>query len=375
MMKVLMITSCLDAGGAEKWCYDTLLNMDRCGLTIDYYYYEDVKIDQFIEGYKKAGINLYFRELNKRKGGALFHLRKDLNKFIAVHGPYDAVHINGLKLIYISIILDVAYKNNIPVRITHSHNSLSSYTGGISSLVKKVIRKNIINKATVLGACSLNAGVAKYGDDIVKNPKFKIIKNGVRLDRLGFDDLARKRTREELGVGNNFTCLFLGRLSAQKNPRFAIDVFNGIHKLDESVCFVVVGSGDLETEILDQIGELGLSECVRHVPWTDKPSNYLNAADLLVLPSIYEGFPFVTIEAQCSGIPSLVSEAIPTDVDLTGLIYHLKLSDGPEKWAQKALEFKNYERHSRVDSVKTNGYDIIDTSAAFRKMLEGYKYE
>lgn len=371
MKKILFVTSRLDAGGAEKWCRDVILHMNRHDLKIDYYFYEGIINSAFIDDYRDAEVRLFFRKLNEKVGGPLLSLKKDLARFISENGPYDAIHVNGLGLIYQHLIMKAAVQKSIPVRIVHSHSTFNKHTGVLSKALKNYLRNQIIRNATVVGACSVSAGVARYGEKITESPKFTILKNGIDIEAGAFDQVLRDNVREKLGIGTEKAFIFLGRLSKEKNITFLIDLFYSIMKKDFNSVLMVVGSGDEETNLNNRIKEFGLKENVIRVNWTNSPRDYLCAADLLLLPSISEGFPFVVMEAQCNGLGCLVSENVPEDVNVSNHITRLSLSRDTDVWVEEAVKMAAEKRFDGVSCVRDAGYDINDTSEMFRRLLIG----
>ncbi|MBQ6502922.1 MAG: glycosyltransferase [Flexilinea sp.] len=370
-MKVLLITSSLDAGGAEKWVRDTVLAMNREGIEFDYYFYEDIQNDSFLNDYKDAGVNLFFRELNKKTGDSKLNLKHDLTQFIQEHGPYNAAHINGLNLVYQFILVNVLHKAQIPVRIVHSHNSLSTYKTLPAKLGKWYLRDQIIHKSTVVGACSTQAGVTRYGNKIINNPKFQIIKNGIDLQKYVFNIETRNRIRTELGIGEQKVYLFIGRMAYPKNTLFLSEIYAAVYKRDPESIFILVGSGQDEEVTHQKINELGIGNSTIYVPWTSSPADYLCAGDVMLLPSLYEGFSFVTLEAQCAGIPCLVSDRIPREVNISGNVSYKSLNHSSDRWAETAMQLAKTGRYDSIKKIKDAGYDIRDTAALFRRMLEG----
>lgn len=367
--KILMVTSKLDAGGAEKWCHDTLINMDLEGMSIDYYYFEDMKNELFLNDYKKKGVNVFFGNLNQRAGRSTLYLRKEFTRFIREYGPYQTIHINGLNLIQNYILLDVAQKEEIATRITHCHNPLSARNGIIAQYAKGIIRKQIIEKATALGACSCHVAGNKYGQASLANPKLRIIKNGIDTSKIRFDISKRRQIKKELGLEANNIYLFVGRLAPEKNLLFLVRVFSKIVEKDQSAFLVLVGSGPEEESIIRTEKELGINNRIIHIPWSNDVTGFFCAGDVFMLPSIYEGFPIVSIEAQSCGIPCLISDTVPKEVNITGKICFLSLTEGIEKWARKAVDMTKMKRYDGSTILKENGYDINDTSYEFRRLL------
>ena len=78
---------------------------------------------------------------------------------------------------------------------------------------------------------------------------------------------------------------------------------------------------------------------------------------------MYEGLPVVLVEAQCSGLPCLISDKVPLECSITDdLIAVCNLSDGADVWAERALCHMNRDRRDRADEITARGYDIRQTA-------------
>lgn len=113
---------------------------------------------------------------------------------------------------------------------------------------------------------------------------------------------------------------------------------------------MLVGFGEDKEKLKNLIHELNLDESVDLIPGdkVDVSEKY-DEADYMIFPSIYEGFGIVLLEAQAKRIPCFVSEAIQKEVD-AGLLNYIKLSETPEKWAEKILLY--IDSNNEIDDSK-----------------------
>jgi glycosyltransferase involved in cell wall biosynthesis len=87
-------------------------------------------------------------------------------------------------------------------------------------------------------------------------------------------------------------------------------------------------------------------------------NEYLMAMDVLVFPSLFEGFPITVIEAEATGLPVVMSDVITHEVDLTALIHRHSLSDSPQDWAHTVCEVKNIDRRSQNRFIAESKYNM-----------------
>lgn len=96
--------------------------------------------------------------------------------------------------------------------------------------------------------------------------------------------------------------------------------------------------------------------------------DYLSAADVYVMPSLYEGLPVAAVEAQCSGLPCVVSSNITEEIKLIENVNFFSLSEPASKWADTILEYRNSVRKEQSDSVRSAGYDMSDVAHSMEQV-------
>lgn len=96
---------------------------------------------------------------------------------------------------------------------------------------------------------------------------------------------------------------FIGRLTEQKQPRKLFELAKYIVESDDNVDFVIVGDGELSADLEMLIEKNGLQNRIHRVKYMSNVFKFTKAMDGLVIASIYEGLPIVTIEAMCVGTP------------------------------------------------------------------------
>ena len=163
----------------------------------------------------------------------------------------------------------------------------------------------------------------------------------------------RLKFRGDLGLGENSRILlFAGRMVAEKNPVFAVDVLAEMHQLDLATVGVFVGAGSLEEAVRRRCAELGLDNAVRFLGWRDDVPEIMCCSDWFILPhpeDPVEGFGLALVEAQLAGLPMLLSRGILDDPLLpTASFRRLALSDPPKVWAKAAMELLEHPARSRA---------------------------
>ena len=164
----------------------------------------------------------------------------------------------------------------------------------------------------------------------------------------------------------------VGRFNGQKNHRFLLDVFSRLLKARPDARLLLVGDGYLEAEVRRQAAPLG--ERVVFTGSVPDPETYLAAMDLMALPSLFEGFPTVLLEWQCSGLPTLASASVTREAALTSLVSWLPLEAGAGAWAEAILSLPRPPRaqasQEAAAALKQGGYALQDAAAA---LLDFYR--
>lgn len=265
-------------------------------------------------------------------------------------------HINALSV----FPLHAAKKAGVPVRIAHSHST--SGKGEYAKNVVKALLKTQANRyPTERFACSKFAGEWLYGTET----DFKVVYNAIDLDRYSFAPEMRAKARAELGLDTGrFAIGHVGRFVAQKNHAFLIDAFEQVARRRDDAVLLLVGAGEAKLFVKRLVVERGLSERVKFLGQrTDMPEIYA-AFDLFVLPSLYEGLGLAAIEAQRSGLPCLLSDKVPHEVNVVGECRSLSIDD-PSAWADAICGIKARGDSERivVDGDVFVDYDIEKASA------------
>jgi glycosyltransferase involved in cell wall biosynthesis len=102
----------------------------------------------------------------------------------------------------------------------------------------------------------------------------------------------------------------------------------------------------------------------------------LQAMDVLLFPSFYEGLPGVVLEAQAAGLPCIISDKITDEVKITDLVEYVSLDKSAEYWAEKVLKFsQGFERRNTYNEIVKAGYDIESVAQWYQEFyLKAYQH-
>lgn len=348
-IRILNIFMVLDRGGAETFVMNVYRNIDRSRVQFDFLVHGD-EIGAYEEEIKALGGRIY--RLPKMEN--FFVYKKAIKDFFEEHREYQIIHSHASELGM--FVLKEAKRRNIPYRICHAHSAPAgfNYKTPIRNLFKQFT--NIYSN--VFFACSQKAGEWQFG----KKREFTIVKNGIDTLSFAFSKEKREEIRNRLDIGNKLVIGHVGRMEKPKNHKFLIEIFDVISKQTDSV-LMLIGDGSLKPEIIDEVKAKRLENKVIFIGTVSNVADYLNAMDVFVFPSLFEGLGIVLIEAQTSGLKCFASDRVPEEAGVTDLMKYISLNDLPEKWAQNIIdEAYAHERGKYVQAVQSSGYDITDTA-------------
>ena len=170
-------------------------------------------------------------------------------------------------------------------------------------------------------------------------------------------------------IPENMTVIgHVGRLSSVKNQTYLIDVFaKWLQKYPDSL-LIIVGEGMTLKDCLSQVYRLGIQKQVIFTGKREDVYNLLLAMNLMVFPSIREGFPIALVEAQASKLPCLVSDSVTQDVKMNDNVDFVSLKADVDEWISKMEKLLAMDRNV-VDNTKVlSEYGIKDVSRKLTKI-------
>jgi len=358
--RILIENTTMDRGGAETFIMNLYRSLDRSRFQFDFVLHCNYKSD-YEEEILSLGGKIYKLPSYKFFNESSF--RKTYEDFFKCHPEYRIIH--GHNINSASVYLDVANRCGLN---TISHCHCSSNGKGPAAWIRDFKRRNLSKIAKHRFACSIEAGKWAYG----KDASFRVIKNGIITQNFTWDETRRFDTRKALGIGTDTIVLGnVGRLQKEKNQAFAIKVFSKFHSENPDSKLIITGTGPLDAELKNMTRSLGLDESVIFTGLRTDVGNLLCAMDVFLFPSIFEGLPLTLIEAQCSGLPCIVSDIITDEVDIAGLIRKVSLSSPIEKWTDAIMESLKTQREGKTEIIKKSGFDISQTATEMENFYDG----
>lgn len=362
IIRVLIVTTVnfTPFGGVSNVILNYYRAMEKSGIQIDFVVTKN--IDETIrKEIEISGGRIYI--LNMRNNNPFKYIKELKN--IMKKNQYDIIHAHGNSN---TLFLEMysAKRAEVDIRISHSHSTNTRYP-----VINLMLRHFFTRYYTHGIACSEEAGKWLFNDN-----KFNILKNGIDLDRYIFNKNIRKSTRKALNLDSNKLIGHIGNFSYAKNYDYLIDIFREIYNLDNSYRLLLIGDGKLRDKVEEKVKNLNLSSVVMFLGKTDKVSEYLQAIDIIIMPSRFEGLPLSLIEAQAAGIPCYISSEISDEVKITKLINFVSIDEEPYYWANKIVKNKEYHREQNAEYARErivySGFSINHNANYLNELYRGY---
>ncbi len=324
-IRVAQVLNRMDSGGIESVVMNYYRHIDREKVQFDFYLAEGSSFPQRKE-LERLGAGIYLIPAYSR----LVRYHRVLYRAFKEHG-YKIVHAH---LSTMSVFpLFAAWRAGVPVRICHNHTT--AYWGeGVKTLLKYILRP--FNKifATDYFACGETAGRWMFGDRCFNDGKVTVMPNAIDTEKFAFDPQARVALREELGIPQEaFVVGHVGRFTYAKNHSFLLDIFYELLKTRPDARLLLVGEGELESNIRSKARRLGIDGSVIFTGVREDVSRLYSVMDVFCLPSLYEGLGMAAWEAQANGLPVVVSDKIPAETAVNESGQCLPLKDRARVWA------------------------------------------
>lgn len=345
-------------------------------VVLNYYKYIDksrFQIEFAVHALEKDCMDNVIHQQLLSSGAALYYItprsidiiqnRKDF-EFLFSNVQYDIIHSHMDSIG--SLVLSIARKSGIPVRIAHSHSTnhqitISSAKKLLHYLYLELCRYTIRKNATNYIACSSSAAKWLFGAKSLNN--VLILQNAIETELYAFSSQLRRQVREELSLGKRLVIGHVGSFSRHKNHAFMLDIFKIVHSQFPLSTLLFVGDGPLMDQTKKLAVQKGIDKSVIFFGATARVPELMQAMDILLLPSTFEGLGMVSIEAQASGLKVISSTAVPVESSIIKeLTTFLPLTDSALTWSNVILkEVNNLSRKVTTKQIQAAGYDIHDT--------------
>lgn len=355
--KVLLVGLTNGVGGVETFLVNIIKNIDINKFDIECLVHQDVN-EKYQDDLKNIKIN---RIVGIKKNP--FKFLKEIISFYK-NNNFDVVHLNQCTSLFFVYVFPILFDKKVKF-IVHSHNG-----NGNNKLLHKLLSFIQNRRADVKIACSDVAGKWMFGKG-----EYVIVENGIDLKKYQYKPEDVTYLKKELNLYNNKKIIgSVARFDKQKNHKKIIKIYKEYFKINSNSVLILVGDGEEKDNVIHLIDEYELNENVILLGVRNDVHNILKLFDVLLIPSLYEGLPFIMIEAQAASLPILASETISNQIEITDLVYRENLETSDEIWAKKIDFIIENNKTKRLEKdygciIKNKGFDISDT---VKKISEYY---
>ena len=373
-MRVLhMFTNPHLTNGATMFEYRVSSYLKEKDIFFDYLVTEEAENEE-LERYKSMGSKVYKLPIDNKHGLIIRELKVNVQyyKFFKKH-RYDIVYAdteNALR----SIHLLMARFAGVPVRVVHSHNTGLQTESRLSKKISRLMRGCFRLSANNYFACSDLAAEWLFPKKIYQERNYKLLTNGVNLEEFEFNRDDRISSRKKLNINEDELVIGnVGRFMPQKNHVFLVKIFQKIHANNPKSRLLLIGNGPLLDEIKTLVIDMELQDAVIFVGTTADVVKYLQAMDVFLMPSLFEGLPITGIEAQANGLPCIFSDTITKELAITPLAQYCSLKCSADDWMEVVFNAAQKGRRNCKQEIIESGYSILDTVSFLEKFYSKYR--
>ena len=354
----------MNIGGAETFIMNIYRNIDREKIQFDFVIHTNEKCD-YEDEIKQLGGRIYrISQFSKHplknmiELGRIIKNNTDSYKIIDRHTDSSIVFTDLL----------VAKICGVKHRYVHAHSNCSPKARILHKLFRPIL--NVL--ATREFACSKDAAKWLFGKE--ESSKIEIIYNGIDIDSYLFNLNTRNRIRLKENCKDKVIIGHVGRFTYSKNHIFIIQIFNELLKINPNYELWLIGDGQLRKEIENIAYKYNIESKIHFFGKRTDINELLQAIDIFIFPSIYEGLGISLIEAQISGLFCIISDRIQKEAIITNNVEQIELEPyNVQKWVDAIIRYKYNLQNRYIENTfpRIHLFDIKKVSKRLQDIYVG----
>ncbi len=340
-VKVVQLIPTMADGGAETLVKDYALFCDKEKIDMKIVVWSAPLGSANERILSEAGISVVYlgmKAYDHPSSNIFVRVYRRLDKYLTfkrmiINEKVNVIHVHLRFERYLMALPDKVLKN---VKLIYTlHNEPKKYfdPNGRGKLRFEYNEAKRLIKKYGLTIITLHDDMNKQIRGLFSYDKVITINNGINYDRFNPALYDRDSIRKTLGIERDaFVIGHVGSYTEQKNHAFLIKVFDEFRKKNSNSKLILVGKGRLKSSIDNMISNMGLEEYVISLEDRSDIPEIMSAMDVFVLPSQWEGYPVVMIEAQRMGLRCVISDRINREVVLNDKVAMLDIDGNVNDW-------------------------------------------
>ena len=278
---------------------------------------------------------------------------------------YDEVYIN-ISEAFNSLAAFAAYRCHVRRIVIHSHNTqVGDGKRWFRKILHTFFRPMMKRIATDCCACSDDAGRWMF------TGTYQVIPNAVDNEQFVYNPQVRERVRKAFRLEGKLVVGHVGSYNYAKNNFFLVDIMRKLSARRPDAVLLAVGSGEDLPAVKKKAEEAGVADKIQFLGIRTDVNQLMQAMDCFILPSRFEGQGIVAIEAQIAGLPTLISDTIPKEADISDYCYRLPIQNGTAVWAEAVEKHASDQRINTLEHpLKRAEYDKEKQRQQIRSLFE-----
>lgn len=297
-----------------------------------------------------------------------------LRRAMIDNGPYDIVHAHAFA--FSGLVQLQAMRAGISVRITQAHGDRrkDQRDAKLRGTLYGWLMRRLIQSCSTAGLVSdIVSASALFGQYWWFKGKWQMMPPGI--DAEIFAQPLDQTLRQSFGLTAQTKIIgHVGSFHIERNHDLLISIFERLARHEPAAVLLLIGDGPMRPAIEQRVRASKISPRVIFAGERDDIAECLKIMDLFMYPSLHETSGQRFIEAQAAGLPCLISDAVPEDMDVVkGSIMRLALEEGIDPWVEKArLLLKAPRPHAglALETIKASEYTLASNADHLAHLYE-----
>lgn len=259
----------------------------------------------YAAGARRLGARVLSCPIRPRTSGFFGHLTRTIRA-----GDYDVVHSHVHQ--FSGVVLLAAWLAGVRGRCAFLHSVSDGRASGAARLAYRHLARRLLRMtATEVMGVSASVMDAFWGARWRTDHRCSVIHLGPDIGRFRTEPISRGERIRHVATTGGPVLMHVGRFDVPKNQQSLVGIAREVLQKWPGAKFVLAGDGPLRPNVEAAVRRAGFSKAFRFLGERDDIPELLCSADVLLLPSLWEGLPGAALEALAAGVPVVGSNIPP----------------------------------------------------------------